>query len=124
MPQRVLVVDDHPAVALALILHFRRDGRYEVADSAASAAAGLRRLPGDYAAVLLDLHLPDMTGRALVAAFRERAPDLPLILHSAADDTPEVDAVRDLVDAVVGKADIGELLDTLDRLTARGRLRL
>ena len=122
MPKRVLVVDDHPAVALALKLYFRRDGHYEVADSATTAAAGLRLLPGGYAAVLLDLHLPDLAGPELVRAFRERAPRVPLILHSAADDTPEVDAVRGLVDAVITKTRMNDVLPALDRLTPRERL--
>ena len=79
MRKRVLVVDDHPAVALALKLYFKRDGRYVVAASAATAGEGLQLLPGDYDAVLLDLHLPDQSGvraRAGVSrASRERAAD-------------------------------------------------
>jgi hypothetical protein len=37
--------------------------------------------------------------------------------HSAADDTPEVEAVRPLVDAVAAKSGFLEVLDALDRLT-------
>jgi DNA-binding NarL/FixJ family response regulator len=117
MAKQVLVVDDHPAVALAVKVAFKPDGRFEVAASAATAAEGLDRL-GGHDAVLLDLHLPDLAGRELVVKFRERASGTPLILHSAADDTPEVDAVRDLVDAVVLKGRVDDLLDALGRLTA------
>ncbi len=116
MPKRVLVVDDHPAVALALKVFLRSDGRYEVAHSAKTAAEGLELL-GDEDAVLLDLHLPDMSGVEVVRAFREAAPDAKLILHSAADDSPEVEAVRPLVDAVAAKSGFLEVLDALDRLT-------
>jgi hypothetical protein len=42
---------------------------------------------------------------------------VPLILHSAADETPEVVAVRNRVDAVVVKSHTDELLDVLARLT-------
>jgi CheY-like chemotaxis protein len=122
MAKRVLVVDDHPAVALALKLHFRRDGRFEVADSATTAAAGLRRVTRGYAAVLLDLHLPDLSGAEVIRAFRERAPETPLILHSAADDTPEVEAVRGDVDAVVLKTRVADVLAALERLTGADRL--
>ena len=115
-PKRVLVVDDHPAVALALRLAFRLDGRFEVASSAATAAEGMDRAAG-YDAILLDLHLPDMQGPELVRAFRSRQPDVPVILHSAVDDTPEVAAVRDLVDAVVLKSRVGDLLEALARVT-------
>jgi DNA-binding NarL/FixJ family response regulator len=114
--KRILVVDDHAAVALALTVVFRRDGRFEVADSAATAGEGLRKLSG-HDAVLLDLHLPDLAGPELVRAFRERDPSVPLILHSAVDDTPEVDAVRDAVDAVVLKSRLDDVLGVLARLT-------
>ncbi len=117
MGKRVLVVDDNAAVALALKVRFRVDGRFEVAGSAATAAEGLRQL-GAHAAVLLDLHLPDMAGPELVRAFREADPVKPLILHSAADETPEIDAVRELVDAVVLKSRTDDLLTALTRLTA------
>jgi DNA-binding NarL/FixJ family response regulator len=117
MSRRVLVVDDHPAVALAMKLAFRADGRFELAGSAATAAEGLAQAAGKDA-VLLDLHLPDLSGPELVAAFRARAPGVPLILHSAADETPAVAAVRDLVDAVTLKSDIKGVLAALARLTA------
>jgi DNA-binding NarL/FixJ family response regulator len=115
-PKRVLVVDDHPAVALALRLAFRMDGRFEVASSASTAAEAME-CAGGHDAVLLDLHLPDMQGPELVRAFRSRQPAVPLILHSAVDDTPDVAAVRDMVDAVVLKSRIDDLLDALARVT-------
>jgi DNA-binding NarL/FixJ family response regulator len=116
MGKRVLVVDDHPAVALALKVAFRTDGRFELAASATTAAEGLSKL-GAEDAVLLDLRLPDLQGPELVRAFRDRRPDVPLILHSAADATAEVDAVSGLVDAVVLKSRVGDVLDALARLT-------
>jgi DNA-binding NarL/FixJ family response regulator len=117
LAKRVLVVDDHPAVALALKVAFRQDGRFEVVGSAHTAAAGLGRPAEGEDAVLLDLHLPDLSGLPLVRAFRERSPDVPLILHSAADETPEVGTVRPYVDAVVLKSHLDELLTVLARLT-------
>jgi DNA-binding NarL/FixJ family response regulator len=114
--KRVLVVDDHAGVALALKVAFRRDGRLEVGDAALTAADGLRKL-ADHDAVLLDLHLPDLAGPELVRAFRERGSSVPLILHSAVDDTPDVAAVRDSVDAVVLKSDLGNVIATLVSLT-------
>ena len=116
MSKRVLVVDDHPAVTLAMKVAFRLDGRFELGGSATTAAAGLELLDGQDA-VLLDLHLPDLSGPELVAAFRARAPGTPLILHSAADETAAVIAVRDLVDAVTLKSEVGAVLAALARLT-------
>jgi DNA-binding NarL/FixJ family response regulator len=116
MAKHVLVVDDHPAVALALRIAFKRDRRFEVAGTAATAAEGLERLDGQDV-VVLDLHLPDLAGRELVQAFRARAPGIPLILHSAADEGPELEAVRPLVNAIVPKAGIDEVLAALSRVT-------
>jgi DNA-binding NarL/FixJ family response regulator len=114
--KRVLVVDDHAGVALALKVAFRVDGRFEVAESAQTAAEGLRKLAG-HDAVLLDLHLPDLSGADLVRAFRARDPSVPLILHSAVDDGPEVAAVRASVDAVVLKSELENVIATLVSLT-------
>lgn len=116
MAKHVLVVDDHPAVALALRIAFKRDRRFELAGSAATAAEGLERLDGQDV-VLLDLHLPDLEGTQLVRAFRERAPTTPLIVHSAADEGPELDEIRPLVDAVVPKGLMDDLLNELARVT-------
>jgi DNA-binding NarL/FixJ family response regulator len=115
--KRVLVVDDHPAVALALKVAFRVDGRFTLVGSAQTAKAGLELPVHESDALLLDLHLPDMEGPPLVEAFRRLEPRVPLILHSAADETPEVVAVRNRVDAVVVKSHTDELLDVLARLT-------
>jgi DNA-binding NarL/FixJ family response regulator len=114
--RKVLVVDDHPAVALALQVAFRLDGRFEIEGSAATAREGLEALDGQDA-VLLDLHLPDLHGRELICAFRDRAAGVPLILHSASCDTPEVDELRDEVDAVVLKSRVDDVLAVLARLT-------
>ena len=58
-----------------------------------------------------------MSGIEVVRRSAQPAPDAKLILHSAADDTPEVEAVRPLVDAVAAKSGFLEVLDALDRLT-------
>jgi DNA-binding NarL/FixJ family response regulator len=116
MAKRVLVVDDYPAVLLALRVAFRMDGRFEIAESAGTAAEGVEKLDA-VDAVLLDLHLPDMDGPQLVRAFRERRPDVPLVLYSAADDTPEVEAVRDMVDAVALKSRVDDVLSALEQVT-------
>jgi DNA-binding NarL/FixJ family response regulator len=115
MTKSVLVVDDFAAVAIAMKLAFRHDGRFELAGSATTAAEGLAQLNGQDV-VLLDLHLPDMSGEELVRAFRAHSPAA-IVLHSAADDTPEVDAVRDLVDAVTTKSQTDDVLAALAAVT-------
>ena len=116
MAKRVLVVDDHAAVATAMKVAFRTDGRFELAATAGTAAQALQRLHG-IDAVLLDLHLPDLSGPELIQAFRDRRPELPLVLHSASDATPAVAAVRPLVDAVALKSDVAGVLSALARVT-------
>jgi len=118
--KRVLVVDDYPAVVLALRVALEPDGRFVIGDIATTAAQGLDKLPG-HDVVLLDLHLPDMEGKPMVEAYRQRAPDVPIVLHSADDDTPEVEAVRPLVDAVAPKGRNAEVLDALVRATRTER---
>ena len=120
MPKRVLVVDDHPAVALALKLYFKRDGRFVIGDIAATAGAGLALLPNGYDAVLLDLYLPDLHGLALVRAFREAAGDVPLVLYTASDDPAELDSVRAWVDAVARKSEVEAAIAALATLTSVG----
>ena len=71
-------MDDHPAVALALRVAFRLDGRFEIAATATTGADGLRNLDGQDA-VLLDLHLPDLQGPELVREFRGPFPHIPLL---------------------------------------------
>jgi len=117
-PRTVLVVDDHPAVALAVGAAFRLDGRFTVGATAATAREGIDALAAaPFDAVLLDLHLPDLDGPQLVEAFRRTRPGVPLVLHSGVDDTPEVDAERGLVDAVALKSRPTETLEALARLT-------
>jgi DNA-binding NtrC family response regulator len=87
---RVLVIDDHPAVAEALALLFSLHDIQTLA--AGTPEAGLARL----AAETVDLVIQDMNfgrdttsgaeGQALFAAIRERHPDLPVILLTAWTD--------------------------------------
>src|ERR1700690_4140891 len=68
-PQRVLIVEDEPALLRALQINLRAR-RYEVttAASGGTALAEARRRPPD--AVLLDLGLPDMDGIGVIRQLR------------------------------------------------------
>lgn len=75
MTARVLVVDDEPAIRHAVGRLFRREGWDVVtAATAGEALAMLERAPVD--AVLLDYHLPGMSGAALGAELVTRWPGL------------------------------------------------
>jgi two-component system OmpR family response regulator len=75
MTSRVLVVDDEPAIRHAVSRFFRREG-WEVttAGTAGEALAALETIPAH--AVLLDVHLPGMSGADLGAEIVARWPAL------------------------------------------------
>lgn len=75
MTARVLVVDDEPAIRHAVGRLFRREGWDVVtAAGAGEAIAALETAMAD--AVLLDYHLPGMSGADLSAEIAERWPAL------------------------------------------------
>lgn len=75
MTSRVLVVDDEPAIRHAVERLLRREGWDPVTvATAGEALAALERGPAD--AILLDYHLPGMSGAALGAEIISRWPAL------------------------------------------------
>src|SRR6478735_8146116 len=93
-PMRVLVIDDEPAIhrflkpALAV-------NEYETM-SAGTGAEGLKRIAAEAPdVVVLDLGLPDMDGKDVIARVREWS-DVPIIVLSARDREAEKIAALDL----------------------------
>ena len=88
--QRILVVEDDPAVRLSLRVAFERQG-FQV-EEAATGGAGVeavrRQVPDG---VILDLMLPDGDGIERFGQFRRLVPDLPVVMLTARGD--EVDRV-------------------------------
>jgi two-component system KDP operon response regulator KdpE len=117
--QRVLVVDDEPQFLRALATNLRGAG-YDV-DTAESAQAGLAAAgmrPPD--AVILDLVLPDSSGRDVTRELRAWS-DAPIILVSAVGDEEEKIAALDAGadDYVTKPFAIGELLARLRAVLRR-----
>jgi DNA-binding NarL/FixJ family response regulator len=125
IPVRVLVVQDHPllASAIAKILESQEDltvcAIARRGDEAADLAA--REKPS---VVLMDFHLPDLSGPAAAAGIRSAVPEAAIVFHSAEES--EV-ALLDAIDAgaiafltkvatadqiieAVRKASVGEVL--------------
>ncbi len=109
-PTRILVVDDEPQIQRFLRPSLIATG-YEVI-AASSGAEALRRAASDGASlIVLDLGLPDMDGKDVLAEIRRRS-DVPVIVLSARDREAEKIAALDLgADDYVNKPfAIGELL--------------
>jgi two-component system response regulator AtoC len=81
-PSRVMVVDDD-AETLALLHEIVAKEGYEV-ETAEDAEIALRRL-GEWQPELIitDIHMPGMDGLDLLAAVREKEPDIPVVLLTA-----------------------------------------
>ena len=92
---KVLVVDDEPNLRRMLRAPLRREG-FGVAE-AGTADEGLARMREDRAdAILLDLVLPGTSGLEALSRFRERWPDVPIVMMSGqATIADAVQATRD-----------------------------
>ncbi|MEA2474737.1 MAG: two-component system, OmpR family, response regulator MprA [Thermoleophilaceae bacterium] len=119
MAQRILVVDDDPAVLRMLARTLRAEG-YEVQavpDGGAALAAAERHAPDS---VVLDVAMPDMDGLAVCRRLRASGISAPILLLTARD------AVADRVAGLEAGADDYLLKpfaaeELLARLTAIGR---
>lgn len=81
----ILVIDDEPPIRRLLRTGLGTQG-YAIAEAGDGAAALASLEAGGIELVILDLGLPDMAGHALLAAIRERWPDLPVLILSSRDD--------------------------------------
>jgi CheY-like chemotaxis protein len=92
---RLLLVEDEPALADLLKRYLERLG-YQV-DACAHPDAALALLdahPEDYALLITDLSLPDMSGDELMTRSRLRAPHLRAIIASGYPYEPRVAGVE------------------------------
>jgi PAS domain S-box-containing protein len=90
---RVLVVDDEDAV-LEVAGEFLTRAGFEV-ETAASGREGIERFaraPQAFAAAVVDLAMPDLSGERVAEALRALRPDVPLVLASGF--SPEIAASR------------------------------
>jgi CheY-like chemotaxis protein len=80
---RVLLVEDDPEAALFATLVLGERGRFEVTHTADPAVALVLAAAGPWDLVLTDVDLPVMSGLELVAALRELAPRVPVLVLTA-----------------------------------------
>src|SRR5690349_3970424 len=96
---RILVVDDQKDVR-AMISMILRVNRFEVTE-ADSIKAGLKAFEAsDFVAAVIDIFLKDENGFDLIAALRERSPDLPVVAVSG----------MATLDAVVRSSELSDII--------------
>ncbi len=79
MKNRVLIIDDQELMRESLRETLSRAG-YDV-EAATGGAEGVERFEsGDFAAVITDLRMPDLSGMSVLARIRETGPETPVIV--------------------------------------------
>jgi DNA-binding NarL/FixJ family response regulator len=94
---RILVVDDHPLMTdvLRLVLStLDQSAQTETAHDLDTAFALAAR--GKFDLVMLDLGMPGYSGVEALGRFRERLPELPVVVVSGASDPKVINAALDL----------------------------
>lgn len=117
--QRILCVDDEPALARVRARGLQALGYIAVEESSSTAALErLRQDPGAFEAVVTDYLMPGLNGLELAAGIHRLRPDLPVVLMTGFIDELSEEAIRkaDLV-AVLRKPvtleELGEALGDL-----------
>ena len=121
-PIRLLVVDDHTLFRRGLIALLATEPDLVVAGEAADAGEAMRRareLGPDV--ILLDNHLPGVTGIAALAGLREAAPAAKVLMLTVSEDEADLTAaLRAGAQGYVLKSIDGDMLAQAIRGTMRG----
>jgi two-component system nitrate/nitrite response regulator NarL len=121
-PIRLLVVDDHTLFRRGLVALLATEADLVVAGEAADAGEAARRareLQPDV--ILLDNHLPGVTGIAALAGLREAAPAARVLMLTVSEDESDLSAaLRAGAQGYVLKTIDGDMLAQAVRRTMRG----
>ncbi|HEY0141253.1 MAG TPA: response regulator [Thermoanaerobaculia bacterium] len=118
-PRLLVVDDDEPARRLIATLLSRHG--FEIVE-AVDGEDAIRQLEtsGPFVAIVLDLMMPRMDGRGVIAYVREEQPQLPVIVCTAADPATYRDLDGTIVRGVIRKPfDIDELTATIAAVAGR-----
>jgi DNA-binding NtrC family response regulator len=124
MRQRVLLVEDDPAVRRSVAETLEAEGvDVHVASTAEEALGRLAEVAPEV--VLTDVRMPGMDGLSLLRVLRERVPDVDVVVMTAFDDMPTVvQAMRDgAFELIVKPLRLADLRGTLARLVEDRRTR-
>lgn len=124
MPTRLLLIDDEPSGLLALLEALRQRLHETVIDTAVSAHTALSLLrDNNYHGVLSDIRMAGMDGLTLLNQIRERWPDTPVILMTAAGYDREPEALYNGAFSFVEKPiDLDRLVAVLRAAMAKSEL--
>ena len=120
-PSRVLVVEDDEKLAGLLCRALRGDGL--AAESVGDGETALHRVAAlPFAAVVLDVGLPGLSGLEVCARLRAGGTRIPIVMLSARDSTDDVDAGRraGATDYLLKPFSLRELVQRLEDLLGAG----
>ena len=122
MAIRVVLVDDVPEVRRLVRTALRFRGGFDVVGEAGDGTGAVDTASAQQPdIVLLDLGLPDLAGRDVLAAIRQRSPRSKVVVFSGTD-TADRAQVAEQADAFVMKdEDLDFLIDLLERLGTQRR---
>jgi len=93
---RILIADDHGIVRKGLRLQLEQNENFEVVGEAGDGLEGIKRaksLKPDI--VLLDLHMPGISGREAVQLISEEAPETRVVMLTVSEDAEDlIDCLR------------------------------
>ncbi|HEV2029784.1 MAG TPA: response regulator transcription factor [Candidatus Dormibacteraeota bacterium] len=121
---RVLIVQNHPPLASAIERILQAESDVDVcgiARSGEEAAEFASR--AEATVVLMDFHLPDMTGAAAAAGIRATAPGVAVVFHSAEDsETALLDAIDAGATAYLTKSATADQIVEAVRRVSKGEV--
>ena len=125
---RILVVDDYPGARYRRMRILLDDGGFEVTEDMLGREAVRRAAEEAIDVLLVDLHLPDITGLDVCTAIRKnpRTANLPVILVSAVSEQQEAERLAEQYGADAFLPDTvtaDRLLDTVRSVIQRRAVR-
>ncbi len=122
---RILVVDDDPLILRALAGNLKAAGMGQVVTCQDSRELPSLLAGGDADALLLDLHMPHLSGQELLPWIRENHPELPvLIITGSSEIETAVECMKlGVSDYLVKPVEKSKLLATVGRAVENRQLR-
>ncbi|MDR2875233.1 MAG: response regulator [Methylobacillus sp.] len=90
-PIRVLIIDDHSLFRSGIRLVLERQDDFELVGEAGNGLEGVKhakRLSPDV--ILLDLHMPDLSGLETIPLLQDEAPDAQIVMLTVSEDAEDL----------------------------------